>query len=420
MKSFSSPVPATAQAGHRSRPPGAHPAGGRRRRARRTARAGNHGPRAGIRTQMFLPAGLIATITLAGALAPVAIHLSPLLVAAPTCTAAFSRARYTACVALVASAAVLLVDLHDGLRHSPILPIHIGALLAVSGFVIAARTLHDRDLRELNEVRAVSEAAQRVLLRPIPAHMGPLKVASVYRAAAAHALVGGDLFGATRTGRATRFLIGDVRGKGLPAVEDASILLGAFREAAHHHTTLPGLAASLERSVERHLAQLAESTPEAAEHFITALLVEVPDDAGVVRVVSCGHPPPLVASGGRVIALDARRPAPPLGLAGDRPDDYHLDTHHFGAGDTLFLYTDGAIEARDASGEFYPLHERAGAWNWEAPDELLRHVSDDLDAHTGRRLDDDLAMVAVQRASVPASGQDPPAPRSPHPSEATP
>ncbi|MFF7215044.1 PP2C family protein-serine/threonine phosphatase [Streptomyces sp. NPDC008238] len=369
---------------------------------------------------MSLPAGLIAAITLAGAFAPVAIHLSPLLVAAPTSTAAFARARFTACVALVASAAMLLVDRHDGLLHSSVLPIHIGALLAVSGFVIAARTLHDRDLRELNEVRAVSEAAQRVLLRPIPARMGPLRIASVYRAAAAHALVGGDLFGATRTDHATRFLIGDVRGKGLPAVEDASALLGAFREAAHHHDTLTELAASLERSVQRHLAQLTEADPEAGERFITALLVEVPDGTDAVRVVSCGHPPPLVRHDGRVTALEAHRPAPPFGLAGDTPDDFHLDTFDFGAGDTLLLYTDGAIEARDASGGFYPLCERAGTWDWEGPEELLRQVGDDLDAHTGRRLDDDLAMVAVQRPSVPGSGQGPPSPRSPHPAEAAP
>jgi serine phosphatase RsbU (regulator of sigma subunit) len=420
MNDFSPPVPTTGRAGRGSRPSRAGTASGWRRHFRRPFRAAERFPKAGTGTQISLPVGLIAAITLAGSFAPMAIHLSPLLVAAPTSTAAFARARFTACVALVASAAMIVVDRHDGLLHSSVLSIHIGALLAVSGFVIAARTLHDRDLRELNQVRAVSEAAQRVLLRPIPPRMGPLRVASVYRAAAEHALVGGDLFAAARTDGMTRFLIGDVRGKGLPAVEDASALLGAFREAAHHHATLPELAASLELSVRRHLAQLTESDPEAGERFITALLAEVPDDAGLVRIVSCGHPPPLVRRRGRVTALDALRPAPPFGLAGDTPDDYHLDTFVFGAGDTLLLYTDGVIEARDAAGEFYPLPDRADDWNWEGPGRLLRHVSDDLDAYTGRHLDDDLAMVAVQRASAPEAGQGPPPPRPPHPAEAAP
>jgi serine phosphatase RsbU (regulator of sigma subunit) len=163
----------------------------------------------------------------------------------------FARTRFTSVVALLAAAAVLLVDRHDGLLQSPLLPIHIGAVLIVSAFVIAARAQRDRDLRELAQVRAVSEAAQRVLLRPIPAELGPLHVSSMCRAAAAHALVGGDLYAAARTGNTTRILIGDVRGKGLPAIDDASAVLGAFRESAQQYRTLPELAASLERSVRR-------------------------------------------------------------------------------------------------------------------------------------------------------------------------
>ncbi|MFD0502435.1 SpoIIE family protein phosphatase [Streptomyces chiangmaiensis] len=101
---------------------------------------------------------------------------------------------------------------------------------------------------------------------------------------------GGDLYAAARTGTTTRILIGDVRGKGLAAIEDTSAVLGAFREAAPEHATLPELAASLERSVRRHLAELAACDPEAGERFITALLVEIPDQGGVARFVSCGHP----------------------------------------------------------------------------------------------------------------------------------
>ncbi|MFF4685571.1 PP2C family protein-serine/threonine phosphatase [Streptomyces sp. NPDC001307] len=344
---------------------------------------------------MALPLLLIAAITLAASFAPVAVHLSPLLVAAPTCTAAFARTPLTAAMALAASAAVVLVDWHDGLLHSPLLPIHIGALLAVSGFAIVARALHDRDLRELTQVRAVSEAAQRVVLRPIPRTLGSLRTASMYRAATAHALVGGDLYAAARTGRMTRILIGDVRGKGLPAVEDASALLGAFREAAHEHETLPELAAALERSVRRHLAEMSERDPDSAERFITALLAELPDEEEIVRIVSCGHPPPLLKQRGRVSLLRVSRPAPPLGLAGSATDAFPLHAFSFVPGDTLLLYTDGLVEARDSSGNFYPVLERAATWSWRCPQRLLQHISQDLNGHVGPHLDDDLAMVAV-------------------------
>ncbi|MGW9032535.1 PP2C family protein-serine/threonine phosphatase [Streptomyces sp. NPDC055722] len=346
---------------------------------------------------MALPLLLIAAITLVASVAPLAIHLSPLLVAAPTCTAAVARTRLTVAMALAASAAVVLVDWHDNLVHTPLLPIHIGALLAVSGFAIAARALHDRDLRELTQVRAVSEAAQRVLLRPLPRTLGSLRIASMYRAATAHALVGGDLYAAARTGRTTRILIGDVRGKGLPAIEDASALLGAFREAVHEHETLPQLAAALERSVRRHLAETAESDPDSAEHFITAALVELPDAEETIRVVNCGHPPPLLKRRDRTTLLWGSRPAPPLGLAGTTADAFPLDTFAFVPGDTLLLYTDGLVEARNAAGNFYPFPERAATWAWRCPHDLLRHISQDLKSYAGGHLNDDLAMVAVHR-----------------------
>ncbi|MEU4093453.1 PP2C family protein-serine/threonine phosphatase [Streptomyces sp. NPDC026673] len=349
------------------------------------------------------------TITLGASFAPLAVHLSPLLVAAPTCTATFARTRFTAVVALLAAAAVLLVDRHDGLLHSPLLPIHIGAMLMVSAFVIAARALHDRDLRELAQVRAVSETAQRVLLRPIPPELGRFRVASMYRAATAHALVGGDLYAAARTGRATRLLIGDVRGKGLPAVDDACAVLGAFREAAQQYRTLPELAASLERSVRRHLGELTAIAPDSSERFITALLIELPDDEEIVRVVSCGHPPPLLRQGDQVTLLPVARPAPPLGLAADTPSAFRLDTVAFGPGDTLLLYTDGLAEARDSAGEFFPVLDRAATWTWDCPRRLVQHVGLDVDRYVGRNLQDDLALVAVHHATHPVhAGQAPP------------
>ncbi|MGW2353508.1 PP2C family protein-serine/threonine phosphatase [Actinacidiphila glaucinigra] len=340
-------------------------------------------------------------VTLGASFAPLAVHLSTLLVAAPTCTGTFARPRFTAVVAVMAAAAVFLVDRHDGLLHSPLLPIHIGAVLIVSAFVIASRALHDRDLQELAQVRAVSEAAQRVLLRPVPPELGPFRIASMYRAAAAHALVGGDLYAAARTGRATRLLIGDVRGKGLPAIDDASAVLGAFREAAQQYRTLPELAASLERSVRRHLSELSRIAPDSSERFITTLFMELPDDEEIIRVVSCGHPPPLLRRGSQVTLLPVARPAPPLGLAADTPNAFRLDTAAFGPGDTLLLYTDGLAEARDSAGDFFPLLDRADTWTWDCPSRLVQHVSLDVDRHVGKNLQDDLALVAVHHPPVP-------------------
>jgi len=58
--------------------------------------------------------------------------------------------------------------------------------------------------------------------------------------------------------------------------------------------------------------------------------------------------------------------------------------------------------SRDTAGDFYPLAERASGWPCGEPEAILQRISDDLDAHTGRRLEDDLAMMAVQCCTRPS------------------
>lgn len=70
-------------------------------------------------------------------------------------------------------------------------------------------------------------------------------------------------------------------------------------------------------------------------------------------------------------------------------------------GDRLLIYTDGVIEARDGERRFYPLAERVAERTATHPAEpsaaLLLHLRRDLLAHAGGRLDDDAAMVVVER-----------------------
>lgn len=61
------------------------------------------------------------------------------------------------------------------------------------------------------------------------------------------------------------------------------------------------------------------------------------------------------------------------------------------------LYTDGVSETRDRDGAFYPLAERVTAWSDEAPADLVRRITDDLAAYAATPLNDDMALVVVQR-----------------------
>ncbi|MFF2613064.1 PP2C family protein-serine/threonine phosphatase [Kitasatospora sp. NPDC058046] len=372
-----------------------------------------------------LTLALIVLITVVDIVSPPDVHLGPLLIVAPALTASFAGPRATAGVATLAFAALTVIGaVRDGLTSANI-ETQLSAQLIVSALIVGLRVLRERHERELARVRSVSEAAQRVLLRPLPERIGPLHLASVYLAAEAEAQVGGDLYAAARTATGTRLLVGDVRGKGLSSLGDAALLLGAFRAAAHLHAELPDLAAYLDGSVSWDLAQLAEQSrrdrwerrerqalsalpfpppeepPEesgdSGESFITAVLLDIPDDGSPVRLIDCGHPPPLLLHPDGITALAARQPSPPLGLGELAPTRYETETFPFRPGDRLLIYTDGVIEARDAQRRFYPLTERVTAWRAEHPAALLHHLRRDLLAHVGGRLNDDAAMVVVER-----------------------
>ncbi|MFD1275303.1 SpoIIE family protein phosphatase [Streptomyces kaempferi] len=136
--------------------------------------------------------------------------------------------------------------------------------LVVCAVVIVLCALRQRHRMEVNALRAVSEIAQGVVLRPLPDRLGPLRIAATYQASDAHATVGSDLYGAVRIPGATRVLIGDVRGKGLQGIHEVAAALGAFREAARCYPTLPEVAAHLEASIRSHLDEAIEDDHEAA------------------------------------------------------------------------------------------------------------------------------------------------------------
>ncbi|MFJ9682728.1 PP2C family protein-serine/threonine phosphatase [Streptomyces sp. NPDC101194] len=349
-----------------------------------------------IHVLLAIPVTLIVVITVVDILAPQDIRLGPLLVIAPALTASFAGVLPTGGVGLLAVAAQAYIGRHIGVLSSRSMVVQIVALALLSALTVLFALIRERRGRELARVRSVAEAAQRVLLWPLPDRIGPLRVASLYLAAEDETLIGGDLYAATRTRGATRVMIGDVRGKGLAAVGEAALLLGAFREAAHQHVGLPELAAALERSVARYEDDF-EPREVTGECFVTTLLLEIPDEDRVVRMTSCGHPAPLLLSPGRSVGMPSLHPAPPLGVGYRGPAGYAADAFPFEDGDTLLLYTDGVTEARDRGGDFYPFEERAARWTESSPEALLNHLRHDLLAHVGGRLGDDAALVALRR-----------------------
>ena len=262
-------------------------------------------------------------------------------------------------------------------------------LVSIAAVAIAAVRVHRE--HQFAELSAISEAAQRAILPVLPAHLGGVAVATRYRSAAQGALVGGDLFDCYHSEAHVRFLIGDVRGKGIAGVEQAARVIRAFRQSAALRTSLVDVA----REMDDYLADFF-----GEEEFVTALLVEV-SGPGQLTLLNAGHPPPqLVRATGESELLELP-PCLPLGLDLGLPGGVATATVHWAPGDRLLLYTDGLSEARDRVGRFLDLssltHGLRDTADVEAAlDDVLDHVA----GHVPRgHLEDDLALLLLENTA---------------------
>jgi serine phosphatase RsbU (regulator of sigma subunit) len=213
-------------------------------------------------------------------------------------------------------------------------------------------------------------------------------------------LAGGDIACAVAAPNAVRLLIGDVMGHDPRAAQTAAEVTRAFRELAALPDPLPVVAARLHAFVADHAD---------GEEFVTAQFVSIPDSDDDAQIVCCGHPPPLLLRDGRVTALDALPPSPPLGLLDMGGHWPRADLLGARAGDNVLLYTDGVSEACDCHGRPYPLAERAAALAArprERPEEAGGHLPDllrdDLLEHVGGDLRDDATLLYLRFTGTPA------------------
>lgn len=320
-------------------------------------------------------------------------------------------------------------------RHGVMLPSEVtlvdrvgailGNVLMVGAAVAVARLRRDEDAL-LDRVRATGEAAQRALLRPLPLRTHGVLVDGFYVSSQREALIGGDIYEVVDTPYGTRVLIGDVRGKGLGTLGAGAAVLTAFREAAYHRRDLVSGVEAMEQGLQRYHRSAEYQTrsqpdaripPEevrmrASEEFVTALVLgtEEPGPAGGddrihLVLVDCGHLAPfLLGPDGGVRELEAAEPGLPLGLGHLVAAPRTAQRVTLPPTARLLACTDGVTEARAPDGAFYPLTERLTAWSALPTAELLARLQNDLVAHTGGRLQDDVAVLVMERAPTEVSG----------------
>ncbi|MFD3739812.1 PP2C family protein-serine/threonine phosphatase [Streptomyces sp. NPDC058629] len=109
--------------------------------------------------------------------------------------------------------------------------------------------------------------------------------------------------------------------------------------------------------------------------------------------------------------LEPSQEAPPLGMAALGTWSFPVDTFSFPHGSTLLCHTDGVTEARDEAGAFYDaavrlprlLRHRSLTGDPPAPAQILQLLIEDVGRHTGGRVRDDQALLALHRPAPQAA-----------------
>ncbi len=262
--------------------------------------------------------------------------------------------------------------------------VDVGLIGAASIAISAVRVRREQQLGRLT---TLAEVAQKAVLPVLPAHARSTDIAVRYQSAAEDAVIGGDLYDCYHSRTHTRFLLGDVRGKGIGAVEQAARVIRAFRQAAAIQTELHAVA----EDMSGYLTPFFDD-----EEFVTAVLLDTTDPHRV-RLVNAGHPAPLLVhpdGSCEYVETDADLP---LGLG----NEYRMHEFEWQPGDRLLLYTDGVSEARDRRGEFLDLRSLGPLLVGDSIERTLDRLLGAVRAHsvTGE-LSDDAAVLLLEHAAT--------------------
>jgi len=253
---------------------------------------------------------------------------------------------------------------------------------------------HDRLLVKQERLARELELCRQIQNEMLP--HGPLKLglAEIAGVSIPAREVGGDFFNyfPLADGRIA-VLVGDVSGKGV----GAALLMANIQATLRARLQLESDLAQLADSVDRDIA--ANTPPEV---YITLFVGLLDPPRRELRYVNAGHNPQfLLRANGGIERLDST--GLPVGLLPGR--GFEARTVAVEPGDLLFLYTDGAVEAPNESGEFFDadrLQRALVAASAEGIDEVLVSVERAIRAFRGQAdPDDDATMLALRLGKQP-------------------
>ncbi|WP_327004298.1 serine/threonine-protein phosphatase [Dactylosporangium sp. NBC_01737] len=204
--------------------------------------------------------------------------------------------------------------------------------------------------------------------------------------------VGGDAFDYTLNGDVLHVAVFDAVGHGIAASALTALAIAAYRNARRCGLDLVDTYRSVDKWVHA----------QHPDDYVTAVLGELDVRTGVYRRISAGHPEELLLRDARLVKALAGPTALPLGLGylGDPLPD--VAEEMLEPGDALLVYTDGVVEARTVTGDFFGVERltefvtRALADKMPAPETMRRMIREVLTYQQHEQLPDDATAVLVE------------------------
>jgi GAF domain-containing protein len=190
--------------------------------------------------------------------------------------------------------------------------------------------------------RMARSLQQGLLLTELPV-VPNTEVAAVYDPASGEADIGGDFYDVfdLPDGRFA-IVVGDVSGKGAEAAARTAMAKYMLRAFSTRNSAPSSVLFHLNNALTHDLEE---------ERFATLVYAVLDPARGRITAGVAGHPPPLIYRHDTPEIETIELQGAILGAFED--EQYQQETYQLGSKDQLLVFTDGLIEARSDSGEFY-------------------------------------------------------------------
>ena len=281
------------------------------------------------------------------------------------------------------------------IRTTLLLPVLVGLILI--GFIVWRTSRNLERLRKVKaekeriggELRVASQIQQSMLPHSLIQHAD----VDIFGSLVPAREVGGDLYDYYIRDEKLFFCIGDVSGKGAPSAMVMGVIHSLFRAFSAHENN----PARMMQSINEVSCQGNESNI-----FVTMFIGVLDLPTGRLRYCDAGHDAPIVIEGSgnrsqESIVYIPVEPHLPIGVFDDVK--YGVQETLLKPDSTLFLYTDGLTEAKDAGHKQFGMKRMEEVLRGDCPIQprlLIETITQQVHQFVGdAEQSDDLTMLAI-------------------------